>query len=73
LAGAAGSGRSRNGFALAGPTADAIGLDTTLFAAAALSVVVHFAVIAMPSARNLRREDDATTREPRPSVSAAGE
>jgi predicted MFS family arabinose efflux permease len=42
------------GFALAGPTADAIGLDATLLAAATLLVVVHAAVLLVPSVRNLR-------------------
>jgi hypothetical protein len=42
------------GFALAGPAADAIGLDATLLAAAALLVTVHLAVLLVPGVRNLR-------------------
>jgi predicted MFS family arabinose efflux permease len=42
------------GFALAGPTADAIGLDATLLGAAAILVAVHGAVLLVPSVRNLR-------------------
>ena len=56
------------GFALAGPAADHIGLDATLLAAATISVVVHVAVLALPSARNLRRDERATTPEPAPAA-----
>ena len=61
------------GFALAGPAADAFGLEATLFAAAALSAIVHLAVLALPSARNLRRENGVPTPAPQPAASAAGE
>lgn len=56
------------GFALAGPVADRIGFDAALFAAAALSVVVHLAVLALPSARNLRRDEGVATPEPAPAA-----
>jgi MFS family permease len=42
------------GFALAGPLADAIGLDATLWAAAALLVASNLAIVAVPSVRRLR-------------------
>ena len=42
------------GFALAGPVSEAIGLDATLVAAATISLTVHLAVLALPSARALR-------------------
>ena len=48
------------GFALAGPAADAIGTDKTLWAAAAIAFGAHLAVLAVPSARRLR----ADTRPP---------
>jgi len=44
------------GFALAGPLADAVGLDATLLAAAAVAFVVHLAVLALPTARAMRAE-----------------
>jgi MFS family permease len=61
------------GFALAGPAADAVGMDTALFAAAGITVVVYAAGLAVSSARNLRREDRAPTPAPLPAASAAGE
>jgi hypothetical protein len=60
------------GFALAGPAADAIGVDTALVAAAAITVTVYAIGLAVPGARNLRREDGAPTPEPQPAVSAVG-
>jgi MFS family permease len=56
------------GFALAGPVATQIGFDVALFAAAALSVVVHVAVLALPSAQNLRRDDGVAGPEPAPAA-----
>nr|MDQ3822889.1 MFS transporter [Actinomycetota bacterium] len=56
------------GFALAGPAADAIGLDATLLAAATISLTVHLAVLALPSARNLRRDEGAATPAPQPAA-----
>jgi hypothetical protein len=54
------------GFALAGPAADAIGLDATLYAVGAVAALVHLAVLALPSARNLRRENGKATPAPAP-------
>jgi hypothetical protein len=56
------------GFALAGPTADAIGLDATLLAAAGLLVVVHVAILLVPSVRHLR---DAPVGEPAQATATA--
>lgn len=42
------------GFALAGPTADAIGLDATLLATGTLAVACHLLVLLVPGVRNLR-------------------
>ena len=47
------------GFALAGPCADAVGLDATLLGAAALSAAANVLVLAVPSIRNMRRRDAA--------------
>lgn len=46
------------GFTLAGPLADAIGLDTTLIAAAILSAAANLGVLLVPGVRNLRRMDE---------------
>jgi MFS family permease len=43
------------GFAVAGPLADAIGIEETLWAAFACIVVASLAVLAVPEVRNLRR------------------
>lgn len=43
------------GFALAGPAAEVLGTETTLWAAAALAGGAHLAVLALPSVRALRR------------------
>ena len=48
------------GFTLAGPLADAIGLDTTLIAAAIVSATANLGVLLVPSVRNLRRLDEPT-------------
>lgn len=56
------------GFALAGPAADVIGLHATLVAAATISLTVHLAVLALPSARNLRRDEGAPTPAPQPAA-----
>jgi hypothetical protein len=61
------------GLALAGPAAVAIGVDTTLVAAAAITVTVYAIGMAVPSARNLRRDEAAPTPEPRPAASAEDE
>src|SRR5829696_79885 len=45
------------GFALAGPTAEAIGVSTTLVCAAAWGVVSTVVVLAVPSVRNLPRKE----------------
>jgi len=42
------------GFALAGPVSDAIGIDATLWAAAALIVAANLAIVAVPSVRRVR-------------------
>jgi MFS family permease len=49
------------GFALAGPLAAAVGTDTTLWAAAALSVGVHASLLLLPDVWRLRRAPDAAT------------
>lgn len=43
------------GFALAGPLAEAIGVDATLALAAAFGIVPHLAILLVPSVRTLRR------------------
>lgn len=45
------------GYAVAGPISDAVGVTTTLLAAAALSAVALATALAMPSVRELRRLD----------------
>ena len=45
------------GYAVAGPVADAIGVDTTLAIAAAFGIVPHLAILSVPSVRRLRRID----------------
>jgi MFS family permease len=50
------------GFVLAGPLSDAIGLDTTLLLAAALSAGANLGVLAVPSVRSMPRPD--VTLEP---------
>ena len=45
------------GYAVAGPISDAVGVTTTLLAAAALSAVSLATALAMPSVRELRRLD----------------
>jgi MFS family permease len=42
------------GFALAGPVSDAIGIDATLWGAAALIIGSNLAIVAVPSVRHLR-------------------
>jgi predicted MFS family arabinose efflux permease len=49
------------GFALAGPLAATVGTDTTLWAAAALSVAVHASLLLLPDVWRLRRPPDAAT------------
>jgi MFS family permease len=56
------------GYVLAGPLADAIGLDLTLALAAGLGVVANSSLLLVPSVRNLRRvertvEDEAAELE----------
>jgi MFS family permease len=43
------------GYSLAGPGADHVGLDATLWVAAALGAAANVGVLAVPSVRNLRR------------------
>lgn len=50
-------GLSAVGAAIAGPTADAVGLQPTLLAMSAIGVCVSLAVMATPSVRSLRRAD----------------
>lgn len=45
------------GYAIAGPVADAIGIDTALVIFAALGIVPNLAILLVPSVRNLRRVD----------------
>jgi MFS family permease len=52
------------GFALAGPVAASIGTDTTLWAAAALSVSVHVALLLLPDVWRLRRLDEPAAATP---------
>jgi MFS family permease len=60
------------GFALAGPVADAIGIDAALAVAAAVGIVPHLAILLVPSVRDLRRldqvpeENEAPATESRP-------
>ena len=55
------------GFALAGPLAATVGLDTTLVLAAAILVAANLGVLAVPSVRAMRR----TEAEPPPAASPA--
>jgi predicted MFS family arabinose efflux permease len=43
------------GYSLAGPGADHVGVDATLWVAAALGAAANVGVLAVPSVRNLRR------------------
>jgi hypothetical protein len=56
------------GFALAGPAANAIGLDATLVIAAAIAAGANLAVLAIPAVRSV-----SVMPAPPPSASAAGE
>ena len=60
------------GMAIAGPVADAIGLQTTLIAMSVLGVVSALAWLAQPSVRQLQRpEHDAVAGADRPAEAAA--
>jgi MFS family permease len=61
------------GLAAAGPAAAAAGMDAALVAASAIALAAYAAALAVPSARNLRREDGDAMPAPRPAASAAGE
>jgi MFS family permease len=52
------------GFALAGPTADWLGVDATLWLAAALSGIPVLGVLALPSVRAVRTKPAKLTAEP---------
>jgi hypothetical protein len=54
------------GLAVAGPAADALGLQETLFAMSAVSVLVALAWLAAPSVRTLRRPPAAPAPAPVP-------
>jgi MFS family permease len=58
------------GYAVAGPLADAIGIDATLALAAGLTIASNLAILALPSVRNLPRlsapAEDATRPAPVP-------
>ena len=57
------------GYVLAGPLAEAIGLDLTLALAAGVSVVANIGLLLVPSVRNLRRvEQPLVDEEPEPIV-----
>jgi uncharacterized membrane protein YoaK (UPF0700 family) len=43
------------GYAVAGPAAEQVGVDATLWVAAALVVAANLGVLAVPSVRRLRR------------------
>lgn len=51
------------GFALAGPLAEAIGVDATLALAAAFGIVPHLAILLVPSVRTLRRLEPESTAD----------
>jgi MFS family permease len=52
------------GFMLAGPLAEAIGLDTTLLLAAVISAFANVAVLALPSVRHMPRPEPAVQPAP---------
>jgi len=54
------------GFALAGPFADAVGVDAALAIAAAFGIVPHFAILLVPSVRDLRRLDTPASDQEAP-------
>ena len=61
------------GFALAGPLAEAIGVDATLALAAAFGIVPHLAILLVPSVRTLRRlEPESVRRRVHPAWNPSG-
>jgi hypothetical protein len=56
------------GYAVAGPAAEHVGVDATLWVAAALVVVANLGVLGVPSVRSLRRRAHQRTpgRSPAP-------
>jgi MFS family permease len=57
------------GYTVAGPLADAVGIDAALAIAAASGIVPHLAILLVPSVRNLRRLDAVDRVEaPAPAV-----
>ncbi len=54
------------GYVLAGPLAEAIGLDLTLALAAGVSVVANIGLLLVPSVRNLRRVEQPLVEEEEP-------
>ncbi|MFN2471998.1 MAG: MFS transporter [Gaiellaceae bacterium] len=59
------------GFVLAGPVAEAIGRDTTLLGAAALSAGANLGVLLVPSVRGMRRRDGPYEPVERPAFESA--
>jgi MFS family permease len=54
------------GLTIVGPIADAVGVDETLWLAAAIMVATTLAALAVRDVRELRRTDDAATATPEP-------
>jgi len=54
------------GFALAGPFAEAVGVDAALAIAAAFGIVPHLAILLVPSVRDLRRLDTPASDQEAP-------
>ena len=54
------------GYVLAGPLAEAIGLDLTLALAAGVSVVANIGLLLVPSVRNLRRVEQPLVEDEEP-------
>jgi MFS family permease len=56
------------GFAIAGPVAEAIGVETTLWAAASWTLLSTAAILLVPGVRSLSRRDDVPVAVPAPAV-----